>query len=160
MNRINIFRKGDTVRVTTWRGCVLSNNGYTQHPQLRYKIATVYASNDREVSITLENGQSYTMDIKCVEIVKPKRRSFRQIIRSLAYNKLIRERYHVDFKNLKDNAEFCYTIDDWHTCEPIEAVGFAIDNDGNVAIYAATPEELLAIARASLEIAALRKEEA
>lgn len=158
MNRINIFRKGDKVRITTWRGCVLSNDGYTQHPKLRYKIATVDASTDRGVSITLENGQSYTLDIKCVELVKPKKRTFKQITHKLSRNPIIKKRWHTE-----------RYFDDPRTVLFVNERGiiFHVYDDGEMRIETdphgyhtdiLTPEELVLFAAACQEIAAGRKD--
>lgn len=160
MNRINIFRKGDKVRITTWRGAVLYGDGYAQDPELNRKRATVDAATDRMVDITLENGQSYCLDIRCVALVKPKKRTFKQIMRSVARQKQFRKDYTLRFSEDGDEAEFTVDCTDYYTGESIEGVHFRINAEGCATLYAVTPEELLILARACQEIAAGRKEEA
>lgn len=95
MNRINFFRKGDRVRITTWRGVVLSNDGYSQYDNLKGRIGTVYASNDREVAIELDDGQCYSLDVKCVALVSTKKRTFRQIVSALSRKAAIRDDFRL-----------------------------------------------------------------
>lgn len=160
MNRINIFRKGDKVRITTWRGAVLYGDGYAQDPELNRKRATVDAATDRMVDITLENGQSYCLDIRCVELVKPKKRTFKQITHTLSRNPIIKKRWHKEryFDDprtvlfVNERGIIFHVYDDGEMRIEIDPNGYHSD------IF--TPEELVLFAAACQEIAAGRKEEA
>lgn len=158
MNRINFFRKGDRVRVTRWRGVVLGNDGYGQFNYLWGRIGTVYASNDRAVDIEFDDGQCYCLDVKCVALVQPKKRTFRQICRSLAKHSAIKGRWEADFdyaartvlfKN--DRGIMMHMYDDGEVRFEPEPVKGGYHSD----IF--KPAEIAAFAEACMEIAALYK---
>lgn len=154
MNRINFFRKGDRVRVTRWRGVVLGNDGYGQFNYLWGRIGTVYASNDREVDIELDDGQCYGLDVKCVELVSTKKRTFRQIVSAMAKKSAIKEDLRLvpaRHTNSTDKAYFvCDSDPDEENCTMI-----AIWTDGSAYIrFQPTAAQLAAISAACSEIAA------
>lgn len=158
MNRINFFRKGDKVRITTWRGVVLSNDGYSQYDNLKGRIGTVLEVSDNAVDIMLMDEQCYSLDVKCVALVSTKKRTFRQIVSALAKKAAIKEDFRLvpaRHTNSTDKAYFvCDGDPDEENCTML-----AIWIDGAAYIrFQPTAPQLAVIAAACTEIAALRKE--
>lgn len=159
MNRINFFRKGDRVRVTTWRSVVLGNDGYGQYNYLFGRIGTVYAATAREVDIEFDDGQCYTLDVRCVMLVSTKKRSFRQIVSALAKKAAIKEDLRlVPARHTKSTYKAYFVCDSDPDEENCTMLDIWIDGTAYIR-FLATAAQLAAISAAISEIAANYKAE-